>query len=325
MASESTINEPKGQHYVPRFYLKGFTDKNKVLWVCEKFKPIRPSKPKCEAHRPDYYTVLRNGERDERGEAILKDVESKAAPIIRKLASRQYVLTPENASHLIIFVAFMFGRVPSWRENLMNLAKKIARDIHVRTASDREKFHKLCQDFEKSAGKPLGLDVEEFRQEILRGEYDIVPSDGFNLGSMFKSILTVLGLLKEFGYQGLYAPEGIYFLTSDAPVFTLLPDGGGEATVGAGFGWPNIEVYFPLNKRVCLKLRRGIEPLGMEISPKYAEAINRLVMATATRYLYSSEGYRRIARLFDERGCKVQPGRDAFMMTPPPQGYRTLF
>src|SRR5690349_313567 len=107
--------EAKDQHYIPKLYLKGFTDKNGVLWVYEKFKPIRASTPRDEAHRPDYYTHSETGERDESVEGVLEKVESRVAPVLRKLANSQYVLTPENASHLIAFVSFMFARVPSWR------------------------------------------------------------------------------------------------------------------------------------------------------------------------------------------------------------------
>jgi hypothetical protein len=45
-----------------------------------------------------------------------------------------------------------------------------------------------------------------------------------------------------------------------------------------------------------------------------------VTMATAVQYLYSSERHRRIARLFDERGCKVQIGKNAFMPHPQPPG-----
>jgi hypothetical protein len=61
----STAVEPKAQHYIPNFYLDGFTDTSRVLWVYEKFKPLRASKPKNEAHKPDYYTHVEQGERDE--------------------------------------------------------------------------------------------------------------------------------------------------------------------------------------------------------------------------------------------------------------------
>src|ERR1700747_3225075 len=103
--------QAKAQHYIPKFYLKGFTDKEGTLWVCEKFKPIRPSKPKNEANRPDYYSHSEKGERDETAEDVLKDVESQSAPIIRKLANPQYTLTPENAGRVVLFIAFLFARV----------------------------------------------------------------------------------------------------------------------------------------------------------------------------------------------------------------------
>ena len=74
--------DAKAQHYIPKFYLKGFTNKQGCLWVCEKFTPIRESTPTCEAHRPDYYTHDENGERDETAENILQEIESRAAPVI---------------------------------------------------------------------------------------------------------------------------------------------------------------------------------------------------------------------------------------------------
>ena len=100
--------EAKAQHYIPKFYLKGFTDRQGKLWVCERFKPIRASKPKTEAHRPEYYTHAERGERDETAEDILEGVESKAAPIIRKLANPQYQLTPENAGYVMMFIQWGF-------------------------------------------------------------------------------------------------------------------------------------------------------------------------------------------------------------------------
>jgi hypothetical protein len=120
------------------------------------------------------------------------------------------------------------------------------------------------------------------------------------------------------GYQAYYAPQGKFFVTSDSPVFTIQPDGMGEATVGMGVGWDNVEVYCPLNKKTCFRLKRAIKAMGRIIEEGRVDQINRITMATATKYLYSSEGHRRIARLFDERGCKVQVGKNAFMPHPQP-------
>jgi hypothetical protein len=323
-AMTAPLEEGKAQHYIPKFYLKGFADNQRRLWVYEKFKPIRESKPKHEAHRSDYYTHAEKGDRDETAEDVLKELESRAAPIIRKLANPQYVLTPENAAYLIMFTAFMFVRVPAWREHLDGIAVQIFRTNQLRKARDKEAFNASCVDFEKATGKSLG-DFEEMRQYLLKDEYGLVQqSKAFNLGAMFTSGFKALDELKVMGYQALYAPEGKFFLSSDSPVYTIQPDGTGHVTVGMGFGWPNVEVYFPLNKRTCLGMKKGIEPKGWTAEPGRVDEINDLVMATATRYLYSSQRYKRTARLFDERGCEVQAGKNAFMLSPePPKGIST--
>jgi uncharacterized protein DUF4238 len=310
-------SEAKAQHYIPNFYLKGFTDRQKILWVCERFKPIRNSKPKDEAHRPDYYAVAEQGRRNDTAEDILAQVESKAAPIISKLANPQYTLTPENASHVIMFVAFLFARLPSWREHLNNLAVQIGWKMLLRAVGDKAEFHKTCVAIEKEQGKSLG-DPEEFRQAVLNRRFDIEQSKAHNLGSMCLSAFSIAKALATMGYQAFYAPQGKFFLTSDSPVWTLQPDGTGEATVGMGFGWENVEVYCPLNKRTCFRLKKGIKSMGRIIEEGRVDDINRVTMLTAAQYLYSSERHRRIARLFDEHGCKVQVGKNAFMPDPQP-------
>lgn len=309
--------EPKAQHYIPRFYLKGFTDKQGKLWVFEKFKPTRESKPKQEAHRPDYYTHAEQGQRDETAEGTLEGIESRAAPVICKLANPAFQPTPEQMGHVYLFTAFMFARVPAWREHLDKLFGQIAKDRSLALAKDKERFHKSCADMERDTGKPLGIDPEQIRQYVLKGNYEVMQaSAAYNLGSMFQSALNIAEILQEFGYEVLYAPAGRFFVTSDSPVFTLLPEQNRQAAVGIGFGWPRIEVYCPLNKRACLRMKRGVEPDAIKISDYGVGQINRITMTNATRCLYSSEGYRRVSRLFDQWGCKIEPGKNAFMLTP---------
>jgi hypothetical protein len=71
-------------------------------------------------------------------------------------------------------------------------------------------------------------------------------------------------------------------------------------------------------------MKKGLQPKKVFISEGRLEMLNDLIMATATQFLYSNENYRRLSRLFDERGCKVRAGRDAFMIEPP-STHRILF
>jgi hypothetical protein len=309
--------EPKAQHFIPKFYLKGFTDASGSLRVCEKFKPIRESKPKDEANRPDYYTHTAHGERDETAEKVLEGIESRAAPVVRKLANPGFNPTPEQMSHVYLFVAFMFTRVPSWREYLDNMFGKIAREKHMALARDKEKFYKSCADMERDTGEPLNMDYEELRQYAAKGDYRVVQSSrAYNLGSMIESAAHLAGILRHFNYELLYAPKGVFFVTSDSPVVTVRPDGGGKSTIGMGFARPGVQVHFPLNKRVFLRMRKNIMSWMLLIGERRVREINRLTMATATRYLYSSESYRTTSRLFDQWGCQVSAGKNAYMLEP---------
>jgi hypothetical protein len=215
------------------------------------------------------------------------------------------------------FVAFMFTRVPVWRDFLNDIAVNIAKHNLLSLASDKKSFYQSCIDFEKKEGKPLGIDFEEMRQIALNDGIGLQQGLGFNLRAMFDSAADIAKELARMGWQILYAPPGKSFVTSDAPVFTLVTDGHGQATIGVGFGWDETEVYFPLNKRACLRLKQGIEPKAIVIGPERMDMINSVTMANATQYLYSSEGYRVIARKFDQEGCRTKAKKNAYMPTPP--------
>ena len=308
--------EAKAQHYIPNFYLKGFTDSNGDLWVYEKFKPPRASKAKNEGHKPDYYTHAEHGQRDETAEDTLAEIESRAAPVLRKFTSPQFNPSGEQMGHVYLFVAFMFARVPSWREYLNKLLGKIAKKEHLKYARDKARFYRRCEEIERVTGKPLNIGHEQLRQFILQGNFEIEQaSTAFNLASMIKSALNVVEELQNYSYEVLYAPETMFFFTSDSPVVTLRPEKGKQASIGMGFAWPDLEVYFPLNKRACLRLKRQIAPDLLITSKSRFDQINRVTMINATRHLYASEGYRKTARLFDQCGCKVEPGENAFLMT----------
>jgi Protein of unknown function (DUF4238) len=302
----------KAQHYIPEAYLKGFADKNQVLWVCEKSKEIRPSRPKEEANKPDYYTHTEDGVRDETAEQTLSVIESQAAVILKKIGNPQYRLTPETAGTLYFFVAFMFARVPTMREYLDKVVCAAERHKQKALAKDRQKFEESWRQYEQDTGRSAG-DLETLRQFILDGKYKMnQESAAFNLGAMFDFGFVVMDKLMRCNYEVLYAPHGHYFVTSDSPVFTCLPDNHG-VTFGMGFGWPGVHTLFPLNKRACLRLRNGASATSRHISAYLVAEINQFTMACATQHLYMPAPDDRLRRLFDEIGCNVKPGVNAFM------------
>jgi hypothetical protein len=220
--------------------------------------------------------------------------------------------------HLYYFVAFMFARVPSWLEHLDGMYADVHKKEQIEFARDRERFYKHCAEIERERGKPFGTDYEGMRQNVLSGKFNIEQtSKAFNLGSMFKSAQTAADLLSQFSYEVLHAPTGSSFVTSDSPVYTIQHQHrGGTAVVGVGFGLPRVWAYFPLNKRACLVLeKQSTPPVTKEIVVGHVEEINHYSMANATRYLYASSRYRRTSRLFNQWGCNIKPGKNAYMQS----------
>lgn len=323
MTEAQLLDDKKAAHYIPQCYLKGFIDANRVLWVYEKFKAPRASKPKHEGNLPDYYSHSEDGERDDTAEVLLGKIESRAAAVLRKLTGPTFVPTLKQMEHVYLFTAVMFARVPSWRRHLDTIAVNTYREMELRIARDKERFYEVCAEVEASVGRPMKTDYETFRQRVLNDNREFVQtSKAFNLHAMFVSARSAARGLIEYDYQILYAPKSEFFVTSDFPVFTLQPDGPRQSVMGMGLGHPRVQVYMPLNKRACLKLKRNLRSHApTEISAGHVAELNRLTMANATMFLFASERSRRLARLFDQWGCKIKPGKNAFMPTPRPPNH----
>lgn len=312
--TDQVANTSEAHHYVPKFYLKGFTDEHKTLWVYEKGRPPRRSRPKDEAHRENYYTYDDKGYPDSSIEKVLSQSESVVAPIFKKIANPQFRMTNTQAGNLLAFVAMTFVRVPAYRSYIDRTMEQIMKNVSQQHAQDREKFYADCKQMELQSGSSIG-DYEELRQFVLGGEYSVHQrSAGYNMKMTFESCETIMDiLLNEYRHDVWYAPKDSSFLTSDNPVLTICPTLRGTAYIGVGFKWQDTEVVFPLNKRACLILARRCHEERVEVSHRRVNQINDLMMGVAQQYVYASVGYRRISRLFDERGCKIKYGENAFV------------
>lgn len=105
---------PKKQHYLPRFYLSGFSREGK-LWVHHRERDTYEQRnPKTLATRKHYYSVVNEkGEKDPTIEHVLGMVENTAAQIITKLDAGEKIDYWDKI-HLAQFVALMKFRVPAF-------------------------------------------------------------------------------------------------------------------------------------------------------------------------------------------------------------------
>jgi hypothetical protein len=315
MANPSQAGKAADHHYVPKFYLKGFTDKQGSLWVYEKgTNAPRESTPKKEGHRENYYTFTDRGFPDDSTEKMLSKVESMVAPVMKKLANPLFKMSEVQRSELYSFVALTFVRVPAYREFIDTQAAKMAQRFVQSCAMDREKFYAVVQAYEAETGQPLG-DQEKLREFAASNNYSMTQrSAGYNLLLTFQSCIAVSEVLEsEYRHDIYYAPADSFFMTCDNPVTTIEPDTDGTAWVGMGVGRPRTEILFPLNKRACMILRRSGRETQIRASSHRTRQINEMMMGVAQRCVYAPAGYRRLSRIFNERGFRIKYGENAFL------------
>src|ERR1017187_366861 len=321
MGTPPQLVEAADHHFVPKFYLKGFTDKNKKLWVYEKGSNApRESTPKSEGNIENYYTFTDRGYPDDQAEKMLARAESTVAPVIRKLANPLFSMNDVQRSELYSFVALTYVRVPAYREFIDKQAGTLMKRFTQEKFKDEVVFLASLKEYEAETGKSLG-DPEKLRQFIASDRYTISQkSAGFNLLQIFRSSLLISEILeREYRHDVYYAPPDTYFMTGDNPIITMEPDTDGQAFVGTGFGRPRTVVLFPLNKRACLMLSRHGTGQRIQSSPLRTRQVNEMVMGVSQKLLYGPEGARRIARIYNQQGCKIRYGENAFMTGPPPR------
>ena len=99
------LQGPKRQHYVPKFYLEGFTKEGLLAVYDRKNDTAGLQQPLNTGVIGHFYTVKdAQGRKRFEVEAMLSEVEAKAAPVIARLAAGGEI-TDEQRSDFSVFLA----------------------------------------------------------------------------------------------------------------------------------------------------------------------------------------------------------------------------
>jgi hypothetical protein len=318
------VTRPRAHHYVPIFYLKGFTSPlprdQGYLWVYEKNKPIRKSKPINEAHERDLYSYEDNEGASQHLEAGLSKIESTFAPFFQEIDRGYHDFQPDESEGLAVFMALLWVRGPVGRDFVNRISAETMKFATKEFAKDAERFKIEYEGYLEKAGTKTKLSADEMRAYILGDDWGVEQKNhGYTLKRMFEGLPFVISLLRGKAWEVLCTEDDQYFCTSDCPVVTILPERTGVVSVGAGFGMPGVEVFFPLTKGKCLVLRDRAKRSRELISGKMVREINKFMMVGARRFIYASEKNSAMRNVFDKIGCKSVPGVNAFMREPAPK------
>ena len=170
----------------------------------------------------------------------------------------------------------------------------------------------------------MRLIAKSYSYSFLRGNYELEQkSEGFNLGAM----LTVRNArlrkcLENFSIRRHYAPRGTEFFASDDPVYTIGPDDEGDMVVGTGFDALMSGLFSAEQTRLFLHVS-GNSTAGSLPDTKDRRAGE--LLDDVDCYQNISTASKRSPQnnaAFDQNGCKVKAGENAFMTKPRPPGWR---
>jgi hypothetical protein len=321
------VSQPRAHHYLPVFYLKGFASVSPkkdigFLWVYERGKPPRRSKPENEAHERDFYSHNRT-------ERLLSKIESVVAPFFRAVEDGYSEFHPVDWKGITCFMALTWLRGPTGRDFVNGLYEWATESAVKQLAENAEEFAKCYQRFLESSGTNTNLSAEEMRTSLLSNNWKVKQDNhGFALKLMFDGVPRVSSILNKKHWEVLVSKDDQCFCTSDCPILTFLPDSPrrrGTGSIGTGFERPGVQIYFPLNRRQCLLLSDRAKNSSHEIPGGHVREINKFMMVGARRFIYASERNAAMERLFNKVGCKSVPGKSAFMREPPPGGGELVY
>jgi hypothetical protein len=287
------MNRPRKHHYVPRFYLAGFTasgTKDDYLHVLDQTVPEQFSgKPSELAHQRDFY-IIETDDKQERMaiENMFCEIEGLAAPVIKKITRTHCLPNINEQVRLLHFVSVMAVRVPG-AVSLLNQPEKIASKMLLRQAiQNRQVWEGIIAQAKEKGQQVEDVPYEQMKEFIENDNYEIMVSQNSKIHSILVSIQIILPLLLQRTWSLLISDEkDARFICSDRPV-SLEWTTQVSNFFAPGFGMPDTQLMVPLCKDMALIGNFGGKPQVVKSSRKCVAIVNSQTARNA-RFLFSSD------------------------------------
>jgi hypothetical protein len=277
-----------GDHYIPRFYLKGFTENpdSEFIYVYEKGK------------RDGFKANIRKIAQENRfypeeiEQYLANVIEENAKPAISKIRDLQPI-SFEDKVHLSKYMMAMLKRVPSHKLKVQHLTPNLT--------------DKIIDDLVNEIKELIRINPE--KQELLerrinealsyRGKVDLdlcelawwsnIDPDKSPKSTEALSMMTWNLFVRE---------SEPFYLTNDNPVYFFK---------GIGIGNQESEVSFPISSKVVLwaTWRKDLQERFVPARTAIVKEINRRTVSNCRKYVFSSGENRWIFDLMNKSKLKL--------------------
>jgi hypothetical protein len=284
-------------HYLPQFYLKGFTDPETppghepYLWV----RKAGSDPTSWKRRGPRKVAVQANYYETNEAEATLSRLEGLTAPVLQKVRQR-LPINEEECGYLATFVALMMTRVPALHDSLQGFFSELASKgfwmMCQAFAEDPRRLDAFKQQYHRETGKS-DLDNVTVEQLVDPRRYTVTATRPAAIGAAFSVLSFAAGLIFRMGWRIFYSKAPVYFITSDHPFFMVdpnIPPSTYGITGTGGLVSPDIEVTLPFGREVALFASWKQDHVGYGDAPSdVVERINIRTTLAAKRLLIAAK------------------------------------
>lgn len=295
-------NIVKNQHYVPKFYLRKFTNSDDKLEIldCKRRKVVIPRSPKNVCNEEYYYGI--NNKLDEASQVLEKEfqrIESGISKIYDNIA-KKFInfeqITKDDRILVATFMSLQYLRGPYMRKQIQRINEQMIKQI-TKLHFDSPHIHGFFDQYEKEMGEKL---TEQQRNEVIefaqKGEYRVEMGNRAHL-YLISKMKEFRNLLFSKEWQVYISKSKKKFITSDNPVIELFPEWTGKFFYGPTFlqrihqfpMTPDILIITtePQNPPEIGKIKREILSDNKEHNEKILE-LNFKHLRNAIAYAYAS-------------------------------------
>lgn len=246
---------PKRQHFLPEFYLKGFTKDGMLAVYDRQSNSVRVQQPKNTGVIGHFYT-LKDAEGRQRFELeeMFCGFETKANQVIMKLVAKKPISIDERTD-LAIFIALATFRTPDMVDSLKSLNSELISNIAKRMFTNIEEVKDRMRG---KIGSPISEEeLEKEAQGMVNfansGAYEVITDHKWAVGNAMEIAFTVAPILAGRDWIVTHRNnDKKSFVTTDAPVLLTTVAPRKSIFYGVGFGNSDALVVFPLTASCVL-------------------------------------------------------------------------
>jgi hypothetical protein len=196
-AAKPLLSGPKRQHFLPKFYLEGFTKDGMVAVFDRELNEIRVQQPVNTCVIGHFYTMEDSAERKRfELEQLLSEYESKVSFVIKKLVATDEINVDERTD-LAIFVALAAFRTPDIVDSLKAFNSNLVRDMSKQMFADVEEVKARMRGKSDlpSTEEELEVEARELVEFVQSGQYEVNTRHTWAVGMAMKMAFNVAPIL----------------------------------------------------------------------------------------------------------------------------------